>query len=107
MRFIYCGKIKDVYEDGFYFVFYFKDLVFGEDGREDIGGNGIVGERRGKGSIVFDEIEFFFCFFEEKGIRMYFVEWIDERRVCFLRVERILLEVIYCEFVYGSFLRCY
>lgn len=37
MRFIYCGKIKDVYEDGFYFVFYFKDLVFGEDGREDIG----------------------------------------------------------------------
>lgn len=52
-------------------------------------------------------LSFFFCFFEEKGIRMYFVEWIDERRVCFLRVERILLEVIYCEFVYGSFLRCY
>ncbi|BAD84621.1 phosphoribosylaminoimidazolesuccinocarboxamide synthase [Thermococcus kodakarensis KOD1] len=107
MRPIYRGKTKDVYEDGPYLVFYFKDSVLGEDGREDTGGNEIVGERRGKGSIVLDETEFFFRLLEEKGIRTHFVERIDERRARFLRAERIPLEVIYRELAYGSFLRRY
>ncbi|MDI3474793.1 MAG: phosphoribosylaminoimidazole-succinocarboxamide synthase [Thermococcaceae archaeon] len=107
MKLIYRGKTKDVYEDEPHLVFYFKDSVLGEDGREDTGGNEVVGERKGKGSAVLDEAEFFFRLLEENGIRTHFVERIDERRARFLKAERIPLEVIYRELAYGSFLRRY
>ncbi|WP_048147847.1 phosphoribosylaminoimidazolesuccinocarboxamide synthase [Palaeococcus ferrophilus] len=107
MKLIYRGKTKDVYEDGPYLVFHFKDSILGEGGREDTGGNEVVGERRGKGSAVLDEAEFFFRLLEENGIRTHFVERIDERRARFLKAERIPLEVIYRELAYGSFLRRY
>lgn len=107
MKLIYRGKTKDVYEDGPYLVFYFKDSILGEDGREDTGGNEVVGERKGKGSAVLDEAEFFFRLLEKNGIRTHFVERIDERRARFLKAERIPLEVIYRELAYGSFLRRY
>lgn len=107
MKLIYRGKTKDVYEDEPHLVFYFKDSVLGEDGREDTGGNEVVGERKGKGSAVLDEAEFFFRLLEKNGIRTHFVERIDERRARFLKAERIPLEVIYRELAYGSFLRRY
>ncbi|ASJ02911.1 phosphoribosylaminoimidazolesuccinocarboxamide synthase [Thermococcus profundus] len=107
MRPIYRGKTKDVYEDGPYLVFYFKDSILGEGGREDTGGNEVVGERKGKGSAVLDETEFFFGLLEKKGIKTHFVERIGGRRARFLRAERIPLEVIYRELAYGSFLRRY
>ncbi|NJF24242.1 phosphoribosylaminoimidazolesuccinocarboxamide synthase [Thermococcus sp. Bubb.Bath] len=107
MRRIYRGKTKDVYEDGPYLVFHFKDSILGEDGREDTGGNEVIGERRGKGSAVLDETEFFFRLLERNGIRTHFVERIDKRRARFLKAEKIPLEVIYRELAYGSFLRRY
>ncbi|MBP1913054.1 phosphoribosylaminoimidazolesuccinocarboxamide synthase [Thermococcus stetteri] len=107
MRLVYRGKTKDVYEDGPYLVFHFNDSILGEGGREDTGGNEVVGERRGKGSAVLDETEFFFRLLEEKGTRTHFVERIDERKARFLKAERIPLEVIYRELAYGSFLRRY
>ncbi|CAD5244150.1 phosphoribosylaminoimidazolesuccinocarboxamide synthase [Thermococcus camini] len=107
MRLIYRGKTKDVYEDGPYLVFYFKDSLLGEDGREDTGGNEVIGERPGKGSAVLGQTEFFFSLLERNGIRTHFVERIDERRARFLKAERIPLETIYRFKAYGSFLRRY
>ncbi|MCD6372603.1 MAG: phosphoribosylaminoimidazolesuccinocarboxamide synthase [Thermococcus sp.] len=107
MRLIYSGKTKDVYEDGPYLVFHFKDTVLGREGREDSGGNEVIGEREGKGSIVLEQAEFFFRLLEENGIKTHFVERIDERRARFLRAEKIPLEVIYRELACGSFLRRY
>ncbi len=102
MRLIYRGKTKDVYEDGPYLVFYFKDSILGEDGKEDTGGNEVVGEREGKGSAVLDETEFFFRLLQKNGIRTHFVERIDGRRARFLKAERIPLEVIYRELATGA-----
>ncbi len=107
MRLIYRGKTKDVYEDGPYLVFYFKDSLLGEDGREDTGGNEVIGERRGKGSAVLKQTGFFFSLLERNGIRTHFVERIAGRRARFLRAERIPLETIYRFKAYGSFLRRY
>ena len=107
MKLIYSGKTKDVYEDGSYLVFYFKDTILGRDGQEDSGSNEVIGERTGKGSLVLEQAEFFFRLLEENGIKTHFVERIDERRARFLRAERIPLEVIYRELAYGSFLRRY
>ncbi|NJE61094.1 phosphoribosylaminoimidazolesuccinocarboxamide synthase [Thermococcus sp. 21S7] len=107
MRLIYRGKTKDVYEDGPYLVFYFKDSLLGEDGREDTGGNEVIGERLGKGSAVLKQTEFFFSLLERNGIRTHFIERIDERRARFLKAGRIPLETIYRLKAYGSFLRRY
>jgi len=107
LKLIYSGKTKDVYEDGSYLVFYFKDTILGRDGQEDSGSNEVIGERTGKGSLVLEQAEFFFRLLEENGIKTHFVERIDERRARFLRAERIPLEVIYRELAYGSFLRRY
>ncbi|WP_297073235.1 phosphoribosylaminoimidazolesuccinocarboxamide synthase [Thermococcus sp.] len=107
MRLIYSGKTKDVYEDGPYLIFHFKDTVLGRKGKEDSGGNEVVGEKTGKGSVVLKQTEFFFKLLEENGIKTHFVERIDERKARFLKAERIPLEVIYRELAYGSFLRRY
>jgi len=103
----YRGKTKDVYDEGPYLVFHFKDSVLGADGREDTGGNEVIGERRGKGSAILKQTEFFFKLLERKGIKTHFVGRIDERRARFLKTERIPLEVIYRFRAYGSFLRRY
>ncbi len=107
MRLIYRGKTKDVYEDGPYLIFHFKDTVLGREGREDSGGNEVIGERTGKGSLVLKQTEFFFRLLERNGVKTHFVERIDERRARFLKAEKIPLEVIYRELAYGSFLRRY
>ncbi|WP_297421766.1 phosphoribosylaminoimidazolesuccinocarboxamide synthase [Thermococcus sp.] len=107
MRLIYSGKTKDVYEDGPYLIFHFRDTILGRDGREDSGGNEVVGEKAGKGSVVLMQTEFFFKLLEKNGIRTHFVERIDDRKARFLKAERIPLEVIYRELAYGSFLRRY
>ena len=107
MRLVYSGKTKDVYEDGPYLVFHFKDTVLGREGREDSGGNEVIGEKEGKGSLVLEQTEFFFRLLERNGIKTHFVERIDERKARFLKAERIPLEVIYRELAYGSFLRRY
>ncbi len=107
MGLLYSGKTKDVYEDGPYLIFRFKDTVLGRNGAEDSGGNEVVGEKAGKGSVVLAQTEFFFKLLEENGIKTHFIERIDERRACFLKAERIPLEVIYRELAYGSFLRRY
>ena len=107
MRLLYSGKTKDVYEDGPYLIFHFKDTVLGRNGEEDSGGNEVVGEKAGKGSVVLRQTEFFFKLLEENGIKTHFVERIDERKARFLKAERIPLEVIYRELAYGSFLRRY
>ncbi|WP_010477799.1 phosphoribosylaminoimidazolesuccinocarboxamide synthase [Thermococcus zilligii] len=107
MRFLYSGKTKDVYEDGPYLVFHFKDTVLGRNGEEDSGGNEVVGEKAGKGSVVLDQAEFFFKLLEKNGVKTHFVERVDGRRARFLKAERIPLEVIYRELAYGSFLRRY
>ncbi|WP_457741940.1 phosphoribosylaminoimidazolesuccinocarboxamide synthase [Thermococcus sp.] len=107
MRLIYSGKTKDVYEDGPYLIFHFKDTVLGRNGREDRGGNEVIGERVGKGSLVLAQTEFFLRLLERNGVKTHFVERIDERKARFLKAERIPLEVIYRELAYGSFLRRY
>ena len=107
MRLIYSGKTKDVYEDGPYLIFHFKDTVLGRNGREDSGGNEVIGEMAGKGSIVLEQAGFFFKLLERNGVKTHFVERIDERKARFLKAERIPLEVIYRELAYGSFLRRY
>jgi len=107
LRLIYRGKTKDVYEDGPYLIFHFKDTVLGREGREDSGGNEVIGERTGKGSLVLKQTEFFFRLLERNGVKTHFVERIDERRARFLKAEKIPLEVIYRELAYGSFLRRY
>ncbi|WP_297535224.1 phosphoribosylaminoimidazolesuccinocarboxamide synthase [Thermococcus sp.] len=107
MRLVYSGKTKDVYEDGPYLVFHFKDAVLGRKGREDSGGNEVIGEKAGKGSLVLKQTEFFFRLLEGNGIKTHFVERIDDRKARFLKAERIPLEVIYRELAYGSFLRRY
>jgi len=107
LRLIYSGKTKDVYEDGPYLVFHFKDTVLGREGREDSGGNEVIGEKEGKGSLVLKQTEFFFRLLERNGVKTHFVERIDERKARFLKAERIPLEVIYRELAYGSFLRRY
>ena len=107
MRLVYSGKTKDVYEDGPYLVFHFKDAVLGRKGREDSGGNEVIGEKAGKGSLVLKQTEFFFRLLEGNGIKTHFVERIDDRKARFLKTERIPLEVIYRELAYGSFLRRY
>ncbi|WP_042701972.1 MULTISPECIES: phosphoribosylaminoimidazolesuccinocarboxamide synthase [Thermococcus] len=107
MRLIYRGKTKDVYEDGDFLIFYFKDSLLGFNGEEDTGGNEVVGEREGKGSAVLKQAEFFFKLLEKNGIKTHFVERIDKRRAKFLKTERIPLEVIYRFKAYGSFLRRY
>jgi len=107
LRLIYSGKTKDVYEDGPYLIFHFRDTILGRDGREDSGGNEVVGEKAGKGSVVLMQTEFFFKLLEKNGIRTHFVERIDDRKARFLKAERIPLEVIYRELAYGSFLRRY
>ena len=107
MRLLYSGKTKDVYEDGPYLIFHFKDTVLGRKGKEDSGGNEVVGEKTGKGSVVLKQTEFFFKILEKNGIKTHFVERIDERKARFLKAEKIPLEVIYRELAYGSFLRRY
>ncbi|WP_297552862.1 phosphoribosylaminoimidazolesuccinocarboxamide synthase [Thermococcus sp.] len=107
MRLIYSGKTKDVYEDGPYLIFHFKDTVLGREGREDSGGNEVIGEKEGKGSLVLKQTEFFFRLLERNGVKTHFVGRIDERKARFLKAERIPLEVIYRELAYGSFLRRY
>jgi len=107
LRLVYSGKTKDVYEDGPYLVFHFKDTVLGREGREDSGGNEVIGEKEGKGSLVLKQTEFFFRLLERNGIKTHFVERIDERKARFLKAERIPLEAIYRELAYGSFLRRY
>ncbi len=111
MRLVYRGKTKDVYEDGPpYLIFYFKDsLLGGENGREDTGGNSVIGGvRTGKGgSAVLRQTEFFFNLLGRNGVRTHFVERIDDRRARFLKAERIPLEVVYRFKAYGSFLRRY
>ncbi|NJE03081.1 phosphoribosylaminoimidazolesuccinocarboxamide synthase [Thermococcus sp. MV11] len=107
MELVYSGKTKDVYEDGPYLIFHFKDTVLGRNGREDSGGNEVIGEMAGKGSLVLEQTEFFFRLLERNGIRTHFVGRIDERKARFLKAERIPLEVIYRELAYGSFLRRY
>jgi len=107
LRLVYSGKTKDVYEDGPYLVFHFKDAVLGRKGREDSGGNEVIGEKAGKGSLVLKQTEFFFRLLEGNGIKTHFVERIDDRKARFLKAERIPLEVIYRELAYGSFLRRY
>ncbi|NJE00995.1 phosphoribosylaminoimidazolesuccinocarboxamide synthase [Thermococcus sp. JdF3] len=107
MRLVYSGKTKDVYEDGPYLIFHFKDTVLGRNGREDSGGNEVIGEMAGKGSLVLEQTEFFFRLLERNGVKTHFVERIDERKARFLKAERIPLEVIYRELAYGSFLRRY
>jgi len=107
LRLIYSGKTKDVYEDGPFLIFLFKDSILGRNGEEDSGGNEVVGEKAGKGSIVLRQTEFFFKLLEENGIKTHFVGRIDERKARFLKAERIPLEVIYRELAYGSFLKRY
>lgn len=107
MRLVYSGKTKDVYEDGPYLIFRFKDTVLGGNGEEDSGGNEVVGEKAGKGSVILAQTEFFFRLLDRNGIKTHFVERIDDRRARFLKAERIPLEVIYRELAYGSFLRRY
>ncbi|QDA31311.1 phosphoribosylaminoimidazolesuccinocarboxamide synthase [Thermococcus indicus] len=107
MRLIYRGKTKDVYEDGPHLIFHFKDTVLGRAGREDSGGNEVIGEREGKGSIVLEQTEFFFRLLEKNGLKTHFVERIDSRKARFLKAERIPLEVVYRELAYGSFLLRY
>ena len=107
MRLVYSGKTKDVYEDRPYLVFHFKDTVLGREGREDRGGNEVIGEKAGKGSLVLEQTEFFFRLLERNGVKTHFVERIDERKARFLKADRIPLEVIYRELAYGSFLRRY
>ncbi|MBO8175107.1 MAG: phosphoribosylaminoimidazolesuccinocarboxamide synthase [Thermococcus sp.] len=107
MRLIYKGKTKDVYEDGDFLIFYFKDNILGFGEKEDTGGNEVIGEREGKGSIVLKQTEFFFKLLEKNGVKTHFVEKIDERRAKFLKAEKIPLEVIYRYKAYGSFLRRY
>ncbi|WP_297512526.1 phosphoribosylaminoimidazolesuccinocarboxamide synthase [Thermococcus sp.] len=107
MRLVYSGKTKDVYEDGPYLIFHFKDTVLGREGREDSGGNEVIGEKEGKGSLVLKQTEFFFRLLERNGVKTHFVGRIDERKARFLKAERIPLEVIYRELAYGSFLRRY
>ncbi|AEH24314.1 phosphoribosylaminoimidazolesuccinocarboxamide synthase [Pyrococcus yayanosii] len=107
MRLIYRGKTKNVYEDGPYLIFYFKDSLLGFGDEEDTGGNEVIGERKGKGSAVLKQAEFFFKLLEEHGIKTHFVERLDERRARFLKAEKIPLEVIYRFKAYGSFLRRY
>ncbi|AFL94254.1 putative phosphoribosylaminoimidazole-succinocarboxamide (SAICAR) synthase [Thermococcus cleftensis] len=107
MELVYSGKTKDVYEDGPYLIFHFKDTVLGRDGREDSGGNEVIGEMAGKGSLVLEQTEFFFRLLERNGVKTHFVGRIDERKARFLKAERIPLEVIYRELAYGSFLRRY
>jgi len=107
LRLAYSGKTKDVYEDGPFLVFHFKDAVLGREGREDRGGNEVIGEKTGKGSLVLEQTEFFFRLLEKNGIKTHFVERIDDRKARFLKAERIPLEVIYRELAYGSFLRRY
>ncbi|ASJ07070.1 phosphoribosylaminoimidazolesuccinocarboxamide synthase [Thermococcus pacificus] len=107
MRLLYSGKTKDVYEDGPYLIFHFKDTVLGRNGEEDSGGNEVVGEKAGKGSVVLDQTEFFFKLLEKNGVKTHFVERIDGRKARLLKAERIPLEVIYRELAYGSFLRRY
>ncbi|ASI98418.1 phosphoribosylaminoimidazolesuccinocarboxamide synthase [Thermococcus celer] len=107
MRLVYRGKTKDVYEDGPYLIFYFKDSLLGENGREDTGGNSVIGVRTGKGSAVLRQTEFFFNLLGRNGVRTHFVERIDDRRARFLKAERIPLEVVYRFKAYGSFLRRY
>jgi len=107
LRLIYSGKTKDVYEDGPYLIFHFKDTVLGREGREDSGGNEVIGEKEGKGSLVLKQTEFFFRLLERNGVKTHFVGRIDERKARFLKAERIPLEVIYRELAYGSFLRRY
>ncbi|WP_258084478.1 phosphoribosylaminoimidazolesuccinocarboxamide synthase [Thermococcus thermotolerans] len=107
MRLVYRGKTKDVYEEGPYLIFHFKDTVLGREGKEDSGGNEVIGEREGKGSIVLEQTEFFFKLLERNGVKTHFIERIDERKARFLKAERIPLEVIYRFKAYGSFLRRY
>ena len=107
MRLVYSGKTKDVYEDSPYLVFHFKDTVLGRNGQEDSGGNEVIGEKTGKGSLVLEQTEFFFRLIEGNGVKTHFVERIDWRKARFLKAERIPLEVIYRELAYGSFLRRY
>ncbi len=38
MRLIYRGKTKDVYEDGDFLIFYFKDSLLGFNGEEETAG---------------------------------------------------------------------
>lgn len=107
MELIYRGKTKDVYKDGEFLIFYFKDSILGFGNREDTGGNEVIGERQGKGSAVLKQTAFFFKLLNERGIKTHFVEKIDDRKAKFLKAEKILLEVIYRYKAYGSFLRRY
>ncbi|HIH72221.1 MAG: phosphoribosylaminoimidazole-succinocarboxamide synthase [Thermococcaceae archaeon] len=107
MKLIYRGKTKDVYEDGEFLIFYFKDSILGFGEKEDTGGNEVIGGRKGKGSVVLKQTEFFFKLLEKRGVKTHFVERLDERRAKFLKAERIPLEVIYRYKAYGSFLRRY
>jgi len=95
MRLVYRGKTKDVYEDGEHLIFHFKDSILGFKGKEDTGGNEVIGARKGKGSAVLQQTAFFFSLLEEHGVKTHFVELIDERNVRFLKAEKIPLEVIY------------
>lgn len=107
MKLIYRGKTKDVYEDGEFLIFYFKDSILGFGEKEDTGGNEIIGERKGKGSVVLKQTEFFFKLLEKKGVKTHFAKKIDDRKAKFLKAEKIPLEVIYRYKAYGSFLRRY
>lgn len=107
MELIYRGKTKDVYKDGEFLIFYFKDNILGFENREDTGGNEVIGERQGKGSAVLKQTAFFFKLLNERGIKTHFVEKIDDRKAKFLKAEKIPLEVIYRYKAYGSFLRRY
>ena len=75
MRLIKEGKTKDVYEtdNGAVLILLFKDNITGTDGKEDGGGNEVIGTKLGVGAATLGMSARYFKLLEENSIKTHMV----------------------------------
>lgn len=106
--FSYRGKTKDVAEflrgERVFLLLRFKDNILGRRGREDSGGNEVVGSLDGKGAASAALCEFFLKAFEKAGVPTHFLGRPAAADIIVEKTERIGVEFICRNRAWGSYL---
>lgn len=111
MEIFYKGKTKDLYKnDQGDLVFKFKDDITGTDGKEDTGGDEVVGSIEGQGSKNLRMSKYYFEKLKDRDIPSHYIDSNLEENTMTIKEASVFghgLEVITRYVAVGSFVRRY
>ncbi len=106
-KILYVGKTKDVLAlpRSDFLGFRFKDNILGRNGIPDSGGNEVVGQLAGKGTLACGIACAVFRHLAESGLSTHFMERLTDDSIMVRKTQPVRIEFIYRGLAYGSYLR--